>query len=266
MGLLSQAVANLIAAEQQITGLGGLPPGAQTIQTNSSVLIGSIVSQIRQIQGLVGGFVSNATSSLNAIETMIANNAPPPQIKAAIMTVQIAAATLKSQVATVSGPIVSALAQVDAFAVQLNSVESGLAGQISGLQGQLGDAQGEEEAAQKRYYWLIALGPFGLVGLAVALGLYLHWKSQVNDLESQISSLNSQIGSLNAMVNACRQMGGDFQDVVTKISGVRNTVNFLFDDVLAIITDLNLGDNMAIVEIAVKAAITEATALGIDAS
>ena len=61
-------------------------------------------------------------------------------------------------------------------------------------------------------------------------------------------------------------MGSDFQLVVTKISGVKNSVDFVANDVLKISSDLDSGTALLIIDIMVKAAITEVTTLGIDAS
>ncbi len=265
-GYLSQAVTNLIAAEQQITALSGLPPAAQEIQSQSSVVISQMTPQIQTLQKAVSSFVQSAIPQLNSIETMVSGGQPLPQIKAAMANVQNEATALKSSVDGTSGQINAASSQVLGYFGQLATIESGLTQQMTTLQGQLGDAQGEEDAAQKRYYYLLALGPFGLVGLAVALGLYLKWKSDVNDYQSQISSLNTQINSLSAMNLACQQMGNNFQGVVAKISGVRNSVDFLASDILTIESDLDSGSALPVIGIMVNAAITEVTTLGVDAS
>jgi hypothetical protein len=218
------------------------------------------------MQKAVSSFVQIAIPQLNTIETMVWGNQPLPQIKAAMANVQNEATALRSSVDGTSGQINTASSQVLGYFGQLATTESGLTAQMRTLQGHLGDAQGEEDAAQKRYYYLLALGPFGLPGLAVALGLYFKWKSDVNGYESQISSLNAQINLFNAMKEACRLMGLDFQGVVTKLAGVRISVDILASDILTIESDLDSGSALPVIGIMVKAAITEVTTLGVDAS
>ncbi len=265
-GFLSQAVANLVAAEQQITALSGLPPTARTIQAESSAVISPTISQIQTMQKAVSSFVQIAIPQLNTIETMVSGNQPLPTIEEAIANIQNEAIALKSSVDGISGQINATSSQVFGYFDQLAAIESGLNAQMAALKGLLGNAQSEEEAAKKKYYYLIALGPLGLIGLAVALGLYLKWQSDVNDYERQISSLNAQINSFNAMKSACQQMGSDFQGVVTKIAGVRNSVDFLASDILTIRSDLDSGSTLTVIGIMVKAAITEVQTLGVDAS
>ena len=263
---LSTAVENLVAAEQQINSISGLPPAAQQIKTDSSGIISSLVPVIQTMQTEIGGFVQTAIPELNEIETMASEKSPLPDIEAKIATVVGETNTLKPLVQEATDKINSAMSQVLGYFNQLAGIESDLTSQMTTLQGKLGNAKGEEEATKKRYYYLLALGPFGLIGLAVALGLYLKWKSDVNDYESQISSLNTQINSLKAMKSASQLMGSDFQLVVTKISGVKNSVDFVANDVLKISSDLDSGTALLIIDIMVKAAITEVTTLGIDAS
>ena len=94
----------------------------------------------------------------------------------------------------------------------------------------------------------------------------MKWQSDVNGYESQISSLNTQINSFTAMKSACHTMGSDFQGVVTKISGVKNSVDFLTGDLLSVSSDLDSGSTLTVIDIMVTAAITEVTTLGVDAS
>ena len=68
------------------------------------------------------------------------------------------------------------------------------------------------------------------------------------------------------MKSACQQLGSYFQDLVTKISGVKNSVDFLVSDILEIESDLDSGDTLSIINIKIKAGIAEVMTLGIDAS
>ena len=188
------------------------------------------------------------------------------QIKTKMAVVVQLVGQLQSSVNQLATEVNSASQQLFGYFNQLSAIESQISNQMAGLQGQLGNAEGEEEAAKKRYYYLLALGPFGLAGLAVALGLYLKWRSDVNGYQNQINSLNGQIGSLSAMNAATRTLGQGFQGLVSKLSGVKNSVDFLATEVLAIDDDLNENDAPFVIGLKVRAAITEVNTLGIDFS
>jgi len=263
-GILSQALQNLMAATQQIASLSGLPPQAQQLQTNIDAAVKPLAGLIQNLQQTGSAYVAQAVPQLNDILSILVNNQPILDIKAGMAAVLAETASLNDVVsaATEQSEAVSNL--VFGEFNQLAAIDAGLASQATSLQGQLGAAQGEEAAAQKRYYYLIALGPFGLVGLAVALGLYLKWKSDVNDIESSISNLNAQINVLTSMQSACNALGADFQSVVARTSDVRNTTDLLGSSIRQINSDLNLGSDRITLEIVVRAAIAEITALGID--
>lgn len=262
MGVLSQALANLLSVEQQAASVSGLPAAAQQIQSSLATAIPALVSQIQAMQSVTESFVQTAVPQLSQVDP----DAPLPAIQAKIAAVLTEANNLMTTVTQTSNQIGSLSSQLFGYFNQLAGIESDLDSQMTALQGQLGNAQGEEEATKKRYYFLLALGPFGLFGLAAALALYLKWQSDVNGYESQISSLNAQIGSFNAMKVACQTLATDLQSVVTKISGVENSVGFVAGDILTTSEDLTPQTAPTVIRIMMSAAVTEVTTLGVDAS
>jgi peptidoglycan hydrolase CwlO-like protein len=120
----------------------------------------------------------------------------------------------------------------------LSGIEGSLQTQIAGLQGQIGTAKGEMEATQKRYYYLLALGPFGLVGLSAALALYLKWKSDVSSLQGEINSLNGQIASLQSIVSSCKALAASESQVLQDLINLKNAIDSVCSDFTAIQQDL----------------------------
>lgn len=265
-GLLTQTLANLLAAQQQIAALGGRPSAAQPIEAACTGLILPMLAQTRALQQTVAAFVQTATPQLAQVQAMLSAQAPLPQIKAAMSSLQQQARQPQGTANATASTLTGQTAQLMGYFKQLAGAEAQLQGQVTALQGQLGEAQSELDAAQKRYYYLLALGPFGLVGLAVALGLYLKWKSDVGDLQGQVAGLNGQIGGLNGMKAACQQLGTDCQNLAGSIAGVRNAVNFLASDLLEVSHDLDAGDAMVVIALMATAASTELATLGMDAA
>ena len=265
-GILTQSVANLNAAADQIKTIVNIPSEAQVIKNDSLANISQLVTQIQSLQGTVSVFVNQATPQLNAIETQLKSNQPMDEIKTAVDVVCGEANTLNTSVIRVIASIQSTITIIEGNFNQLDAVQKDLTNQMTQLQGQLGDAQSRESAAEKKYWYLLALGPFGLVGLAAALALYLSIKNEVDGYQKEINGLNSQIAALNSMKVSTGQLSASFQTVITSVSGVKNSVSFLSNDILEIQTDLSLGDSRTVIEIAVTAALNEVNTLGIDAS
>ncbi len=271
MGILTQVVANLVAVEQPIKALADLPTAARQVQSGSLAAISSLVPLIKTLQAAVSSFTQTAIPQLKDVEAMISSNQSAQQIATAIANVQGEASTLKPSVDGALAQAKTVSSQVFGYFNQLANVESGLLTQIAGLQSQLSTARSEEEAAQKRLSLLRNLGPLAAAllgreaeGLLVALLLKL--QTDVNRYEEQLSSLAAQISALNQLSSATRQLGTDLQSVITKISGVQNSVNFLASEILNIISDLSSGASLSMIGILVNAAITESTTLSVDAS
>ena len=228
--------------------------------------ISQLISQIQSLQGPVANFVSQATGQLNDIESQLKCSKSLDDVKKAVDVVCGEASKLKNSITRVAGAIQATITTTEGYFNKLVAVQNDLTQQRTSLQGRLGNARSHESAAKKKYYYLIALGPFGLAGLAAALALYLSLKKQVDGYESQVGSLNSQIGAINAIKAATDQLSSNFVTVISSVSGVKNSVSFLSNDVLAIKSDLGSGDARIVIEIALRAALTEVKTLGIDAS
>lgn len=266
-GILSQAVANLVATENTLRSLGNLPPGAQSIQVSSSALIVGLVTQVQQLQSATAAFTRSALPVLQQIGSDIgAGRATVPGVESTLAPVSDSASQVQLIADSVASAFKSANGTVAGYFPQLATIEGVLNAQITALQGQLGDAQSNEDAAQKRYYYLLALGPFGLIGLAAALALYLHWKSQVDDIESQINGLNAGIAGFQQMKNSCQTLGANFQDLLSRTADVDNAVDFICGDLLTIGSDLRTSGNLAVINLMVTTASTQITTLAQDAA
>ena len=265
-GVLTQSVGNLNQSTEQIKTIVNIPQAAQVIKTQSLTNISQLISQIQSLQGPVANFVTQATGQLNDIESQLKSSKSLDDVKKAVDVVSGEASKLKNSITRVAGAIQATITTTEGYFNKLVAVQNDLTQQRTSLQGRLGNARSHESAAKKKYYYLIALGPFGLAGLAAALALYLSLKKQVDEYESQVGSLNSQIGAINAIKAATDQLSSNFVTVISSVSGVKNSVSFLSNDVLAIKSDLGSGEARIVIEIALMAALTEVKTLGIDAS
>jgi hypothetical protein len=61
-------------------------------------------------------------------------------------------------------------------------------------------------------------------------------------------------------------MGTDFQGVITKTSGIQNSVDFLVSELSTISSDLDGGSSLPVIGLYINTAITEVQTLGVDAS
>ncbi|KAI6661634.1 hypothetical protein LOD99_13507 [Oopsacas minuta] len=264
VGNLAQAIASLNKAEQQIQGISNLPGEAVGFQIESLDNINELIAHIQTLQEVIRSFVMSALPQMEDILMKLEHNDSLNEISDMVNRLDEEANELNSQVTQELTTIQGIITTTNGYFNELASIQNDMNAQLITLQSNLVYAQNQENKASKKYYYLLALGPFGLAGLAAALAAYEAIKKQVSGYEGQISSLNTQIASLNSMIAATGQLTTDFQLLINCLSGVKNSVSFIADDILQIQTDLNEGDARSVIEIAINAGITEVKALSID--
>lgn len=265
-GLLSQALANLETSAAQVKGLTGLPADAKAIQSQFDTLVSQTVTLVQGLQTSTSSFVTTTTPQLEAVLAGLKGSTDLDEIAAQLKDIEQAADALKTTATSVADQVSAQEATISGFATPLAKVTSDLNTQKATLQGKLSTAQDKEKAAHKKYLYLLALGPLGLIGLAAALGLYESWQKEANDDAKNVSAIKSQISQLDSMVNATNQMATDFEDVNGKTQDVVNAVGFLSQDVSSLITDTASGTSRVQLEIYVTAAKQELITVTTDAA
>jgi hypothetical protein len=265
-GVLSQALANLASAEEQIRALGDLPPAAHAVQADALVAIDAVAPTTTALQAAVGGFARDAVLKLAAVQASLAAGAPLPSVKAELLAVQKEAAVLKQTVDNAIGAVTGTGASVSKCSATMAAIEADLNRDAVSLQAQLTTTRRDEAAAKQKYYYLVALGSLGLVGLAAASALYVRTNADLNRLQSKAGMLSHQLSRVRMMRGAADQLGSDFQSVVAKVSCVQSAVGFVGGELGNVITDVDGTEDRVATTIAVQAAITEVSTLATDAS
>ena len=266
-GNFTQALQNVMDAELHIKAITGLPANAKAVQAGVAALIEDTSPKIKSEQTLTLAFVLKAQEQLQLAETQLSGNTTLAKVKATMETVQTEAKTLKSEVDSITGGAHDFISKADEFTQQLATIESHLHAQVIAQQGQLRSLQNQEASAKSHYYYLLALGPFGLVGLAAALILYLEMQSQVNNLQAQVNAQAAQLSRLKSMAAVTSQMHTDLSALNTCLSSIKNAVTILCADIVVIIEDTDQKDKTnAAIKIYVVAAKQTVDSLGIDAS
>lgn len=267
-GLLSQALANALAAENHIKALSGLPPAAKKIQSASVSLITRMIPKIGQLQSAVSSFTKTATRQLNQAEKKVGGTGPLSEVKTLMLQVQKEASSLQAIVDGVATEIIAEANSVFAYSKQLAGIESKLNLERIGLQSKLRSDMSQLASAKKTYDWLLAFSWLGgVVGLAAALIAYTTWQKTVSGTQRAMSAMIAKITALARMVVTIKQLEADFHDLSTKISNVKNSIDFLAGDIKGVLQDVEK-ENVARTTIAlyIKAALTEVATVGTDAS
>lgn len=266
-GLLSQTITNLVNLNQQLGTLGNLPASAQGIQQSAQALFNTDVANLKTIQSDVLAYTTPTITQLNTALADL-NSGNTTSAAAIATTANQGAKNLSGTVGGLLNDIMATKTQVISFSNSLSAIETDLQNQITSLNVQIQGAQAKVDQYNKEKYYFLALGPFGLVGLATAIALLATWNGKVNSLNSQISGMNAQISAAQMLITNVNSLIGNFNTAVTQISNINNSINFLSGDIQEVIDDLNnsKGGGTAQAILYLTTALHEVQTLATDAS
>lgn len=238
-GPFSTALANTQAALDRLNQIGSLPPQAQAVRQSIAQSLQPIFQSAPSFQAKAQGYVKGAVPELTAALKTLQDGGNPDSIKAQLIQIVGEFQVLQND----SVPLLneakgsrSTITQADA---SIAEIERLLEAQIAGLVGQKNAAEAERAAAKSRYWWLIALGPFGLAGLAVVIALIATWDKEIADIDNRINGLSGQIAPIKSMVAGCRDMTGMSGNLLTAVADLDNVIAAVSADCQEIMANLS---------------------------
>ena len=266
-GHLTQVLNNVTAMINQSSSLTGLPPEAQVILTKSVVLGKDVVIDVKQMQGTILPFTVQATAQLNTALDYVTGEKDLAQVGLILQQVHLEALKMQAEAGKTSGQVSTAVGAITDFPNQLTPISKKLHDENVALSVQLEAAQKEESSTKKNYYYLLALGPLGLPGLAVALVLYSKWSNEVNALKAKQSAISASMDNLTIMTTAVGQLSVEITNLSSGLLRVKTAVEIVIGDLKTIVDDVDKRDiDRVVIEMRIRAALVQVNTLAIDTS
>jgi len=237
-GLLSRSIINLVNLRQGMLSISNLPPSAQGIQQTAAGILADDEIILKELQSQILSFTTTVEPVIDmVIATMQSGRISPQEIKV-VEDINIQAKGIRDFVQVKSFALNASKEQIISLQNSLLTIRNTLQADINNLSVEIDSANREVESLNQRKYYLIALGPFGLVGLAAIIGLLVTWNNNINDLKSRSSNFEIQITMLNSLINNIDSMMGNFNTAVGLVSNIKNSTDFLSSDITVVIGDL----------------------------
>ena len=236
--LLSQLISNLGNLIKQLVAIIHLPPACVTIQKSAENLIQSDIEKLKSIQSQTLGFAKPAVDELNTALTKLKSGDKAGALTI-VKKVDSDAKTLDNGISNSVNQIMATKSQILNLSSQLSTNENELKNKMVGLKSQADDAKKQADYYTKRKYYFLALGPFGLIGLGIAIGMIASWTKKANNFNAQVCQLEVQINTIKQLVGNIDTLISTFTKGITQISNIKNAVGFLQSDLQNIIDDLN---------------------------
>jgi hypothetical protein len=240
--IVTQALANVIATSQNLATVTGLPAQAASVQTQAVKIANEIVPVVQTLKQQVQLFVQLAGPLLGSALAALDASAPD-QAKPIVVRLQEAATGLAGTALASSKQLGSARDSSNGCVGSMSAVQSTLDGDIAAANAERTSRQSEVDSLNKnKYYWLL-LGPFGVIGLGIAIGELVTANNRVAEIETRISALGQQAAQAGKMKIDVQQLSTALSSLAGRLEDLKSSVDFVCADMKLVLKDL--GDAQA---------------------
>ena len=235
-GLLSRAIANTRLAQGHLATITGLPPAATATRTTMVATLATMVPVVEAASAVLD-FTAAAVPPMDAASAAIGAG-DGAATKNALDSVQSSMRSAASAVGVAASGVTTAFTALTADNQTLATLGSDLTAQITHANAEADAANAEADSLEKnKYYWLL-LGPFGLPGLAVCIGMIADATNKVNGIQRHISELRAQSTQWTKMQADLDLLLHDIPNLANTLSSLRNALNFLGGDITEVVADV----------------------------
>jgi hypothetical protein len=265
-GLISQAITNLKAVTDQVAGLTGLPGDAVPVQTAMVKTLNTVIPVVEASAKSVHAFAAAASPLLAKAKAGL-DAGDAKTVADALTRVQTASREARTSVDGATSVVRSAVAAVTGQVQTLANLGNAINQQVTQGNAELNAARDEAAALdRKKYYWLL-LGPFGLVGLGVCIGMIVSMTQKVTGLESRASALRAQVAQWTKMQADIDLLRDDLPAISSKLLSLQNGIEFVGGDLTGVLSDVGrAGADSSVARAFIMTAESEVATLQADAS
>ncbi len=264
-GYLSQTIQNIIVSKNYLIDMIGLPNKASKIRNQAvelikknSVLIGEVQSDLLKDSAKILKELQNASILIKE---------QGAEASALINSAHNVAVLSKTKLESALEYNLVVKTSLLKFSQELQNVRRELQNHNAQLIVDEQKAKNKASKFKKERFYFLALGPFGLSGLATATALFVKWNAKATNAKKKIMEIRNQMNSLKQFQESINALQENFSLGIEALSNVKNALEFLSGDIKNIINNSNTTDKEPIViQLYLNAAIKEATILLIDAS
>lgn len=234
---MSQAIVNVRLAQSQLATISGLPDGAAAVQASVAGTLATMIPLVETASSAVLSFTGQASQPLGAANAAIGAG-DAAGVKVALDSFQSAIHPVMSSVTAATSGVQAGLTALAADNQTLADIGSNLQVQITNANAQADAASAQADSLDSsKLYWL-ALGPFGLIGLAICIAEITQANNNINSIRQQVSDLRTQSAQWTQMQANLGLLGHDVPDLSNTLLSLRNALDFLSGDATEVVSDV----------------------------
>lgn len=125
------------------------------------------------------------------------------------------------------------------FSQEANKVLKQLEKQEQQLAVEAQKAKDKADKYKKERYYFLALGPFGLAGLATATGLFTSWTNKSKNASKKVKNKRNEIKQVKDLQEAILELQDSYGFSLEVLSNVKNVLVFLTSDINNVMNNIN---------------------------
>jgi hypothetical protein len=236
-GLMSQALANVRSAQQQTAAATGLPSAATPVQSNMVATLQTMIPTVQSAAAAILQAATGGSQPIAAAEAAIEAK-DSGAMKAALDSLQASMASVTSLVTNAVTEVQAALTAILADNQTLATIGADLNTQIIKASAEADTATSEaDDLDKKKYYWLL-LGPFGLVGLATCIGMIVTASNKVNGVRQHVSELRGQAAQWTKIQSDLDLLRHEVPTISSTLLSLQSGLEFLGGDTTEVVADV----------------------------
>ncbi len=235
--MLSGVIANVRLARDHIVGVAGLAPAALPVQARMAETLAALVPPVETAASAVRDFAAAAPSQLDAADEAITVG-DSDATRRVLESLQHSAQPTGLALASASERVTAGKASIFADNQTLADLATALSTQLTHDDAEADAAREAVDSLERnKYYWLL-LGPLGLPGLAVCIGMIVDATNRANGIQRHISELRAQSTQLTKMCADLRLLQQEVPTLATLIQSLQNALGFLGGDIGEVVADV----------------------------
>lgn len=263
-GTVSHIIGNMTMNNEQLRRMGAsLPPGVNVTQPYAA--IAQDVQALKDMQEKTLQFCRAAAQYLgvDAVRETEARNFD--EAVRAVRKAGEAAEPVKSAVETSLAAVQAGSVRLTLLAETLNAARDVVQVQRNAAQAAYEEAKSNVDKFTKEKYYYLALGPFGVAGLAAAIAMLDTWNAKLNTVAAQANALQQDLNTIAAYTREVQGLQMEYSRAQRQVSYIRNDVGVITTDLQRAIDDLGKASPSGFSAFYLSAARSSVQALEMDA-
>lgn len=237
---LTESIKRLTSLRAEGASLKGLPSDAEAPRTAALTALDLIVERIKSTRAAAANLVEVATAKLDTA-AQAAERGDLEAVSTELSQLQTVAKQAQQITTADAKRVNDEVGQIASSSASLLAVSHRLEADKAAFDARAASRRAEAADIEKKKWYYLALGPFGLVGLGIMTGLLIDAENRVNEVVTAADGAAKKAQGAAQALKVVRTLTSELQTTQSRLNGVSNAVDIVASDVSGEVSELAEG-------------------------